>query len=58
MPQFKKTMFLVSRAVAEFTEFIDPDWGDKFNSGIGLSYQPAMLHGLATRIFFTRIHCC
>jgi len=22
-------------------EFIVPDWGDKVNSGIGLSYQPA-----------------
>jgi hypothetical protein len=30
-------------------EFIDPDWGDKVNSGIGLSYRPARLHGLAGR---------
>ncbi len=22
-------------------DFIDPDWGDKVNSGIGLSYRPA-----------------
>ncbi len=28
-------------------EFIDPDWGDKVNSGIGLSYRPARPHGLA-----------
>ena len=25
-------------------EFIVPDWGDKVNSGIGLSYRPARLH--------------
>ncbi len=31
------------------TEFIDPDWGDKVNSGIGLSYRPARLHWLADR---------
>jgi len=28
----------VSSTVAEF---IDSDWGDKINSGIGLSYRPA-----------------
>jgi hypothetical protein len=27
-------------------EFIGSDWGDKINSGIGLSYRPARLHGL------------
>jgi hypothetical protein len=41
-------MFLVSRAVAEF---IDPAGEDIVNSGIELSYWPAMPHGLATRIF-------
>jgi hypothetical protein len=30
-------------------EFINPDWGDKVNSGIGLSYRPARLHGLTGR---------
>jgi hypothetical protein len=30
-------------------EFIDPDWGDKVNSGKGLSCRPARLHGLASR---------
>jgi hypothetical protein len=32
-------------------EFLDPEWGitDKVNSGIGLSYRPARLHGLACR---------
>jgi hypothetical protein len=30
-------------------EFIDPDWGDNVNSGIGLSYRPARLHGLPAR---------
>ncbi len=30
-------------------EFIVPDWGDKVNSGIRLSYLPAMLHRLAGR---------
>ncbi len=30
-------------------EFIDPDWGDKVNSGIGLLYRPARLHGVAGR---------
>jgi hypothetical protein len=28
-------------------EFIDPDWEDKVNSSIGLSYRSARLHGLA-----------
>ncbi len=28
---------------------MDPDWGDKVNSGIGLSHWPARLHGLAGR---------
>ncbi len=33
-----------SRAVeSAVAEFIDPDLGDKVNSGIGLSYQPATL---------------
>jgi hypothetical protein len=27
-------------------EFIDPDWGDKVNSGIGLSYRPVMVYEL------------
>jgi hypothetical protein len=27
--------------------FIVPDWEDKVDSGIGLSYLPAMLHRLA-----------
>jgi hypothetical protein len=30
-------------------EFIDPDWGDKVNTGIGLWYRPARLHGPAGR---------
>ncbi len=30
-------------------EFIDPDWGDKVNSGIRLLYWPDRLHGLADR---------
>jgi hypothetical protein len=30
-------------------EFINPDWRDKVNSGIGLSYRPARLHGLRGR---------
>jgi hypothetical protein len=25
-------------------KFIVPDWGDKVDSGIGLSYRPAKLH--------------
>jgi hypothetical protein len=28
-------------------KFLIPDWGDIINSGIGLSYRPARLHGLA-----------
>jgi hypothetical protein len=28
-------------------EFIDIDWEDKVKSGIGLSYRPARLRGLA-----------
>jgi hypothetical protein len=34
-------------AVAKFTV---PDWGDKVNSGVGLSYQPARLHRLQAGI--------
>ncbi len=30
-------------------EFIDPGGGDKADSGIGLSYWPALLHGLAVQ---------
>ncbi len=30
-------------------EFIVPDWGDKVDPGIGLSYGPARLHSLAGR---------
>jgi hypothetical protein len=30
-------------------KFIVPDWGDKVNSGIGLSCRPARLHRLAGR---------
>jgi hypothetical protein len=30
-------------------KFIVPDWGDKVNSGKGLSYLPAKLHRLAGR---------
>jgi hypothetical protein len=30
-------------------KFIVPDWGDKVDSGIGLSYRPARLHRLAAR---------
>ncbi len=33
-----------SRSVAKF---IFPDWGDKVNTGIGVSYRPDRLHGLA-----------
>jgi hypothetical protein len=32
--------------VTTVAEFIDPDWGDKVKSGIGLSHRPARLHGL------------
>jgi hypothetical protein len=38
---------LVVLELQKLAEFIDPDWGDKVNSGIGLSYRPAILHGLA-----------
>ncbi len=31
------------------TKFIVPDWGDKVDSGMGLSYRPARLHRLAGR---------
>ncbi len=33
-------------AVPPVAEFIDPDWGQKVNSGIGMSFRPARLHGL------------
>jgi hypothetical protein len=32
--------------VSCIAKFIVPDWGDKANSGIGLSYRPARLHWL------------
>ncbi len=28
---------------------MDSNWGDKVNSGIGLSYRPARIHGMAGR---------
>jgi hypothetical protein len=30
-------------------EFLVPDWGDKVNCGIGLSYRPSRLQRLAGR---------
>jgi hypothetical protein len=33
-------MFLNIGATYPVAEFIDPDWGDKVNSGIGLSSRP------------------
>jgi len=30
-------------------KFIVPDWGDKVDSGIGVSYRPAKLHRLEGR---------
>jgi hypothetical protein len=33
----------------QVSKFIVPDWGNKVNSGIGLSYRPARLHRLAGR---------
>ncbi len=38
--------FKLKEISSTVAEFIDPDWGDKVNSGIGLSYWPARLHGL------------
>jgi hypothetical protein len=29
----------VRRSITSVAEFIDPDWGDKVNSGIGLLYR-------------------
>jgi hypothetical protein len=34
--------------VIPVAEFIDPDWGDVVNSGIGLSYWPARLQSWQT----------
>ncbi len=31
------------------SEFLDPDWGDKVNSGLWLPYWPARLHGTVVR---------
>jgi hypothetical protein len=42
-------MFLNIDTTYPVAEFIDPDWGDKVNSGTGLSYRPARRHGLAGR---------
>ncbi len=38
---------LVQNAVSYKWNYQVPDWGDKVNSGIGLSYRPARLHRLA-----------
>ncbi len=35
--------------VSKIAKFIVPDWGDKVDSGIGLSYRPAGLHRLTGR---------
>jgi hypothetical protein len=37
-------------------EFIASDWGDKVDSGIGLSYRPAGLHRLAGRYASKRVN--
>ncbi len=42
----ERITYTVRRATA-VAEFIDPYGGYKVNSGIGLSYRPARLHGLA-----------
>jgi len=45
-PTYSCAIGLCHQSVAEF---IDPDWGYKVSSGIGLSYQSARLNGLAGR---------
>jgi hypothetical protein len=40
-------VFVLLLKVILVAEFIDHDWADNVNSGIGLSYRPARLHGLA-----------
>jgi hypothetical protein len=42
-------MRLMMLGLIQVAEFIDSDWGDKVNSGIGLSHQPARLHELVGR---------
>jgi hypothetical protein len=52
-----RTYFIFSKnlqgpAIKDFypvAEFLDPGWGDKVNSGIGLSYRPAKPGSLAGR---------
>jgi hypothetical protein len=45
---FKLAEFLLVKQniVRSVAEFIDYDWEDKVNSGVGLSYRAARLHGL------------
>jgi hypothetical protein len=42
-------MYIRYIAFGSVAEFIVPDWGDKVNYAIGLSYRPARLHRLAGR---------
>jgi hypothetical protein len=46
---FVDESFIFKESSSTLAEFIDPDWGVKVNSGIGLSYRHARLHGLTGR---------
>ncbi len=40
---------VIARDKKQVAKFIVNDWGDKVNSGVGLSYRPARLHRLVGR---------
>ncbi len=49
MVDWHRVVVLARQPGGPVAEFIDPDWGDKVNSGMGLSYWPARLHWPAGR---------
>jgi hypothetical protein len=50
--KYSDDLYLFSLILSGFSpvaEFIDPDLGDKVNSGIGLSYRLTRLNGMSGR---------
>jgi hypothetical protein len=46
---YSKLKLVLQLEVYAVAKFIVPDWGDKVDSGMELSYRPARLHRLAGR---------
>jgi hypothetical protein len=45
-------VFKAAKRLDPAAQFIVPDWGDKFDYGIGLLYWPVRLHRLATKTLY------